>query len=130
MPVKTKSFKELEAWKKTHEFVLLVYKITESFPKTEVFGLTSQFRRAAISIASNIAEGYRKHGKADKLRFYNIAQGSQEECFYYIILSKDLQYISNAEFESLSELLNNASKLLNNYYKAILDSKINEKIVT
>jgi len=120
----TKSFKELEAWKKAHEFVLSIYKITESFPKNEIFGLTSQFRRAAVSIASNIAEGYRKHGKADKLRFYNIAQGSQEECSYYVILSKDLQYISETDFNKLSNLLNNASKLLNNYYKAILDSKI------
>jgi four helix bundle protein len=123
MNAKTKSFKELEAWKKSHEFVLLVYKISEKFPRTEVFGLTSQFRRAAISIAANIAEGYRKHGKPDKLRFYNIAQGSQEECSYYVILSKDLQYISPLEYENLSELLNNASKLLNNYYMAILDSK-------
>jgi four helix bundle protein len=119
----TKSFKELEAWRKAHEFVLCIYKKTDSFPKNEIFGLTSQFRRAAMSIASNIAEGYRKHGKADKLRFYNIAQGSQEECLYYLILSKDLQYISEIDFEKLSNLLNNASKLLNNYYKAILDSK-------
>lgn len=119
----TKSFKELEAWKKAHEFVLSIYKITESFPKNEIFGLTSQFRRAAVSIASNIAEGYRKHGKADKLRFYNIAQGSQEECSYYMLLSKDLQYISETDFNKLYNLLNNASKLLNNYYKAILDSK-------
>lgn len=126
MNQKTKSYKELEAWKKAHEFVLMVYKVTEKFPKKEMFGLTSQFRKAAISMAANIAEGYRKHGKSDKLRFYNIVQGSQEECSYYILLSFDLSYISSLDHQNLSSLLEIASKLLNNYYKAIFESKRNE----
>jgi four helix bundle protein len=123
MNEKTKSYKDLEAWKKAHEFVLKTYKISESFPKSEQFGLTSQFRRAAVSIAANIAEGYRKHGKSDKLRFYNIAQGSLEECSYFLLLVKDLKYISVEVFEELGVLLSLASKLLNNYYKAIYESK-------
>jgi four helix bundle protein len=77
------TFQELEVWQKAHLFVLAVYRLSQSFPKSELYGLTSQFRRAAVSIAANIAEGFRKRGKADKLRFYNIAQGSLEECRYY-----------------------------------------------
>lgn len=80
-------------WQKAHKFVLSVYKNTASFPKEELFGLTSQFRRAAVSIAANIAEGYKKKGTKDKLRFFNISQGSIEECRYYLILSRDLNYI-------------------------------------
>ncbi len=90
----TRTFVDLIVWQKAHNFVLEVYKLTENFPKSELFGLVSQFRRAAVSIAANIAEGYRKTGKRDKLRFLNMAQGSLEECRYYIILSKDLNYIN------------------------------------
>ncbi len=71
-----KSFEDVEIWKKAHTFVLKIYRLTENFPKHELFGLTSQLRRAAISIPANFAEGFKKIGKADKLRFYNIAQGS------------------------------------------------------
>ena len=86
----TQKFQELIVWQKAHQFVLGVYNYTKSFPKEEVYGLTSQFKRAAISIAANIAEGYKKKGKADKARFMNIAQGSLEECQYYSTLAGDL----------------------------------------
>jgi four helix bundle protein len=119
---KTKTFEELEVWKKAHEFVLMVYRITEKFPKNEIFGLTIQFRKASVSIAANIAEGYKKKGKKDKLRFYNISQGSIEECRYFIILSKDLKYIDSEEHESLRDLLNHVSYLLNNYCNVIYKS--------
>lgn len=79
-------------WQKAHRFVLAAYGFSESFPQKEIYGLTSQFRRAAISIPANIAEGFRKRGKSDKARFMNIAQGSLEECRYYLILAKDLNY--------------------------------------
>lgn len=115
----TKTFEELNAWKKAHAFILEVYGKTNTYPKKEDFGLTSQFRRAAISIAANIAEGYKKKGKLDKLRFFNIAQGSLEECRYYLILSKDLNYITGDEKGALLEILNDASRLLNSYCKAI-----------
>jgi four helix bundle protein len=68
---KAKVFTDLIVWQRAHEFVLGVYTYTEHFPKTEIYGLTSQFRRAAVSIAANIAEGFRKRGKADKACFYN-----------------------------------------------------------
>jgi four helix bundle protein len=121
---KTKSFQELDAWKASHQFVLEIYKSSENFPKSELYGLVSQFRRAAVSIAANLAEGYRKKGKADKLRFYNISQGSIEECTYYLILSRDLNYITPRSFENLNLKIDNARKLINNYCTAISSSII------
>jgi four helix bundle protein len=75
----SKNFRDLIVWKKAHLFVLSVYEYTRKFPREETYCLTTQFRRAGISIAANIAEGFKKKGKADKLRFYNIAQGSLAE---------------------------------------------------
>jgi four helix bundle protein len=119
----TSSFQDLEAWKAAHSFVLLVYHTTENFPKSEQYGLTSQFRRASVSIAANIVEGYRKKGKADKLRFYNIAQGSTEESYYFIILSFDLKYIDEKQKNELLSKIDIARKLLNGYYNAISKSR-------
>ncbi len=68
-----KSFQDLVVWQKAHQFVLNIYRMSDGFPKQEMFGLTSQLRRAAVSIPANIAEGFRKKGNADKARFYNIA---------------------------------------------------------
>jgi len=120
MAEKTKTFEELNVWQKAHAFVLCVYKSSEAFPKKEDYGLTSQFRRSAVSIAANIAEGYRKRGKADKLRFFNIAQGSLEESRYYVILSKDLGYINSDVELELYRLIEDTSRLLNGYCKAII----------
>jgi four helix bundle protein len=114
-----RSFKDLIVWQKAHEFVLEVYKLTLPFPKHEKYGLSSQMRRAAVSIAANIAEGFRRRGKADKARFLNIAEGSVEESHYYLLLSRDLHY---AETEALMKLLDEVSRLLNSYGRAILAS--------
>jgi four helix bundle protein len=114
-----KNFEELLVWQKAHQFVLAVYRLTRSFPKSETYGLSSQFRRATVSIAANIAEGFKKRGNADKLRFLNIAQGSLEESRYYLILTRDLEYGCDAELRSL---LSEISKLLAAYSKAILNS--------
>ena len=121
------SFENIIAWQKAHAFVLLVYRVTKHFPKDEIFGLTSQFRRAAVSIEANIAEGYKKLSKADKLRFFNISQGSLEECRDYIILSRDLGYISQIEFEELHTGLETISKFLNSYCKAIVNNNALKK---
>ncbi len=120
----TLSFKEVFAWQKAHEFVVMVYKATKQYPSFERFGLCSQFQRAAVSIPANIAEGYRRDGMADKLRFMNIAQGSLEECGYYILLSKDLEYISLDVYNNLNDLIEETSRLLNAYYKAIKSRNI------
>ena len=82
-----RTFEDLVVWQKAHQFALAVYRLTRAFPRSEVYGLTSQFRRAAVSIAANIAEGFRKRGNADKGRFLNIAQGSLEESRYYLIFN-------------------------------------------
>lgn len=96
-----------------------VYKITCKFPEEERFGLTSQFRRAAVSIEANIAEGYKKLSKADKLRFFNISQGSIEECRDYLLLSRDLEYITETQFDELYVKLEDASRLLLLYVEGI-----------
>jgi four helix bundle protein len=93
MAEKIASFEDLAVWQKAHQLVLCVYRITGSFPGEERFGLTSQMRRAAVSVPANLAEGFKKRGVRDKLNFYNIAQGSLEELRYYLILSKDLGYV-------------------------------------
>ena len=115
----TKSYKELIVWQKAHSFVLTVYSLSEKFPKSELYGLTSQFRRAAVSIAANIAEGYVKKSPTDKIRFFNISQGSLEECSYYIVLSKDLNYITEEQSISLEKLLGETERLLNTYITKI-----------
>ena len=113
---RAKSFTDLIVWQKAHDFVLNVYKLTTSFPKNETYGLVSQFRRAAVSIPANISEGFVKKGKADKLRFYNIAQGSIQECKYYLILSKDLDYTKD---NNLIDLLDEVAKILQSYINSI-----------
>ena len=121
--METKTFKDLIMWKNAHRFVLNVYKVTELFPKHETFGLTSQFRRAATSIAANIAEGYKRKSPAEKLRFFNITQSSLEECRYYVILSKDLDYINTETEILLNTSMEEASKTLNFYCKKIITTQ-------
>ena len=120
MAMGTFGFENIIAWQKAHEFVLNVYKATRDFPKEERFGLTSQFRRAAVSIEANIAEGYKKLGKAGKLRFMNIAEGSLEECRDYMVLARDLGYVKAAAFEMPCELAGQTGKLLYGYSNGIL----------
>jgi four helix bundle protein len=85
-------FQQLEVWQVAHKLVLDIYRSTQTFPKEEKFGLVSQMRRAAVSIPANIAEGFKRRGRADKGHFYNIAQASLEELRYYLILCCDLGY--------------------------------------
>ena len=114
--MKSWGFQDVALWQKAHEWVLSVYRLTETFPKHEMFGLTSQLRRAAVSIPANFAEGLKKQGKADKARFYNIAQGSLEECRYYLILSRDLGY---ADTRELLSSLDEVSRMLESYRRAM-----------
>jgi four helix bundle protein len=114
-----KTFRDLIIWQRAHRFVLAVYQVTAVFPKNETFGLTSQLRRAAVSIAANIAEGFKRRGRGDKARFLNIAQSSLEECRYYLILAEDLRY---AETDSAMALLEETSRCLEGYVHRILNS--------
>lgn len=102
------TFTDLLVWQKAHRFTLRVYHVTKIFPAEEKYGITSQLRRAAYSVPSNIVEGFRRPGLKDSIRFYTIADASLEEVKYFLLLSKDLQYIS---MENYNELLNNAEEV-------------------
>ncbi len=110
------TFQDTFVWQKAHRWVLAIYKMSEQFPKHEMFGLTSQLRRAAVSVPANFAEGFKKRSRPDKLRFYNIAQGSLEECRYYLILANDLGY-ANTQLQM--KLLEEVSRMLQGYINSV-----------
>jgi len=111
-----RNFQDLVVWQKAHQFVLDIYRFTDKFPQKEIYGLTSQIRRSAVSIPANIAEGFRKRGRADKARFLNISEGSLEETRYYLILAHDLHYGDSSD---LMLRLEEISKLLHSYSTSI-----------
>ena len=113
---KARTFQDLMVWRKGHDFVLRIYRLTRDFPKYELFGLVSQIRRSAVSIPANIAEGFKRKGKADKLRFFNISQASLEETRYYLILAQDLGY---ADTGDLMENIDEIARLLNGYMNSM-----------
>ena len=106
---KIQSFRDLSAWQEGHSLILAIYKETEIFPNKETFGLTSQMRRAAVSITSNIAEGFSRHTYKDKVNFYSMALGSLTEVQNQLIIAKDINYLSQDSFNELF----NQSTLLN-----------------
>ena len=116
---KIKDFTDLITWQKAHELVLMIYKITDAFPQKEMYALTSQMRRAAVSITSNIAEGFSRHTEKEKIQFYYIALGSLTELQNQIIISKDVAYINNAHFDSLLIVIVNVQKLINGLLRSI-----------
>ncbi len=111
-----KSFRDLVVWQKGHQLVLDIYRYADNFPSKEIYCLVPQIRRAVISVPANIAEGFKKKGKPDKLRFLNIAQGSLEEVRYYLILAADLGYGRSDELISGLDVV---SKLLQGYMTSI-----------
>jgi four helix bundle protein len=119
-PCMAKTFRDLRVWHKAHELVLEIYRFTSAFPKTEIYGLTQQMRRAAVSVPANIAEGFTRRGKNDKIRFMNFAESSLEESRYYLILARDLGY---GQTDLLMSSLEEVSRPLNAYTRAILASR-------
>ena len=115
--VGVKTFKDLAVWERSHQLALIVYRETANFPKNEEFGLKSQLRRAAVSIPSNIAEGFKRNTKKDSCHFYNMAQGSLEEVKYQIFLAKDLGYFDDLSYNKLAELSDEVGKILNGWIK-------------
>jgi four helix bundle protein len=111
-----RTFEDLIVWQKAHAWVLGAYHYSDGFPQKEMYGLTAQLRRAAVSVPANVAEGFKKRGVQDKRRFMNIAQGSLEECRYYMILARDLGYGDSA---TLLLNLEEVSRLLDAYARAI-----------
>jgi len=107
-----RSFKGLEAWKEARVLVKSIYELTKGFPRDEIFGLTSQMRRASVSVAGNIAEGFGRISIKEKLQFYNLANGSLTELHSHLFLSNDLSYISNEYLEViLTQLIKTQSIL-------------------
>ncbi len=106
------NFRKLLVWEKSHTFVLAVYGATQNFPKTEAFGLTSQLRRSAASIPSNIAEGCGRGSNAELSRFLQIAMGSTSEADYQLLLARDLGYLEHAQYDHLAAQVTEISKML------------------
>ncbi len=123
MEEKAKRFQDVKVWQKMHQWVLHVYRLTEKFPKEERYGLTGQLRDSASSVPGNFVEGFRKKSKADKLRYYNIAQGSLSESHYFLILAHDLGY---AETTIAIEELIEIDVMLDSYMKGIERSRSRE----
>ena len=110
--MKIKSFEDLEVWRKAHELTLLIYRLTRAFPPDERFGLISQLRPASSSVAANIAEGYGRRTTKELLRSLRIANGEAEETRYFSLLSKDLSYMNQQEFDTVNQLCRSVSQLL------------------
>jgi len=106
------NYKDLKVWEKAHQFTLDVYRVSRLFPKEEMYGLTSQLRRSAASIPANIAEGCGKKTKLDFANFLNISLGSSNEAEYFILLAKDLKYISSEDYLILEKLINEIKAML------------------
>jgi four helix bundle protein len=111
-----KKFEDLSVWQKAHAFVLGVYRYSTSFPKSETYGLVSQLRRAAVSVPANVAEGFKRRKKPEKVRFLNIAQGSLEEARYFLILARDLRY---GDYGPLMSQLEEIARMLERYTQRI-----------
>ncbi|MDP2684209.1 MAG: four helix bundle protein [bacterium] len=115
---KIKTYKDLLVWQKAHNLVLSVYKITEEYPKHELFALTSQIRRAAISVSANLVEGFRRQSIKDSINFYNMSDASLEELKYHLLLSKDLNYININEYNTIMNKAEEVGKLLTKWLQS------------
>ena len=114
-----KGFRKLIVWQRAHQLTLLIYKLTEKFPKNEIYGLTSQLRRASVSVPANIAEGYGYGRKGQTGRFLDIAQGSLSEVEYYLILALDLKYINQEEYNEGEALRSETGFLLHRLEQSV-----------
>lgn len=115
------NFTKLIAWQKCHKIVLEIYKITKNFPSEEKFGLSNQIRRASVSVTSNIAEGFGRKSSKDKSHFYSMAKGSLLEIQNQLIIAKDLQYIKEKEFDTISKDIIESAKIISGLIKSAMD---------
>ena len=114
---KIKSFTDLQVWQEAHKLVLMIYQITKKFPKEELFSLVNQIRRAAVSITSNIAEGFSRQSFKEKIQFYYITRGSLTELQNQFLIARDLGYLSQEEFNNIAKQTVSVHKLLNAFIK-------------
>ena len=115
---KIKSFRDLSSWQEAHKLVIMIYNITKNFPKQEMFGIISQMRRAAVSISSNIAEGFSRQTYKDKVQFYFMAQGSLTELQNQLLIAKDLRYLKEKDYNETINQSIKVQKLINGLIKA------------
>ncbi|MEK7461170.1 MAG: four helix bundle protein [Patescibacteria group bacterium] len=115
---KITTFTDLDAWQEGHKFVLAIYKTTTDFPNEEVFGLTSQIRRAAVSITSNIAEGFSRYSYREKAQFYQISLGSVTEVQNQLLIARDVGYLVSEEFNPLAKQAIKIHKIINGLIKS------------
>lgn len=119
MSSEIRSYRDLIAWQKAFELGLSVYRLTGGFPKHEKYGLTSQLRRAGVSVASNIAEGYGRHGRADYARFLKVARGSVYEVDTQLLFAVELGYLGGATYDAIKEQLDESERVLAGLIRAI-----------
>lgn len=119
---KIKTFQDLEAWKSGHTLVLKIYEATKTYPKEEQFGIVNQMRRAAVSITSNLAEGFSRQSPKEKIQFYAMAQGSLTELQNQSLISRDVGYLPNLVFKDLEEQSEHVHKLINGLIKYLRKS--------
>ncbi len=116
--VQIKTFKDLMVWQQAHEVVLKIYQVTKKFPQEERYNLVVQIRRAAISVASNIVEGFNRFSVKDSLHFYNFAKASLEEIKYQLLIARDLSYLSPVDYQETLALTEKVGKMLNAWVKS------------
>lgn len=114
-----KDFRQLKVWEKAHQLALAVYKVTKGFPKEELYGLTSQIRRASMSIPTNIAEGCGRNTDADFARFLQIAMGSASETEYQLLLSHDLGFLPKEQYEKLNTDVTEVKRMLTSFIQTL-----------
>jgi four helix bundle protein len=114
-----KDFKELKIWQRSHQLALKLYKVTKFFPKEEIYGLTSQIRRACISIPANISEGCGRYSETELARFFQIAMGSASELEYHLLIAHDLGYLNDLDYEELNQELIEVKKMLAAFIKKL-----------
>jgi len=114
-----RDFRKIQVWQKSHDLTLRLYKITSTFPKEELYGLTSQIRRASASIPSNIAEGCGRDTQTELARFVHIAAGSASELDYHLLLSHDLGYINKETYQELENSISEIKRMLHGFEKPV-----------
>lgn len=123
-----KDFRNLKIWEKGHRLALLVYEVTKAFPREEIYGLTSQMRRASTSIPANVAEGCGRSGDAELNRFLRVAMGSASELEYHVILAKDLRFLDESAFQRISTEVEELKKMLASFIGKIGHSQMRQAV--
>jgi four helix bundle protein len=127
MEKEAKGFRTLNAWKKSYELTRQVYRLSKKFPKEETYALTSQLQRAAVSVPANIAEGYERNHRKEYLQYLYIAKGSLGEVETYLLLSKDLGYLPEKEYEAINQIREETGRIIKGLIKALEGNKDSSK---